>query len=218
MMKFSVQHTWLVFLIVSLASGACNRSHEDEQIRKLIDKNLAMGPRTETTILSIKFGDSHVGYQKKMDSLYQAGIIRSLIPDSLMSGGLDLAHYKYYYVFEDREALEDIKWIFSPVFEHNRLIALSLITSSILDKPLGDRPLNPTKGILKNIIDTSEEVMADADITYRLTRAYLSDQYGSPEFVTEDGDKSYWFKGNCVISITNTATTIRILFKNSESK
>ncbi len=217
-MKFSVQHTWSVFLMAFVALGACNRSHEVEQIQKLIDKNLALGPRTDTTLLGIKFGDSRVGYQKKMDSLYQAGIIRSLIPDSLMSGGLDFTHYRYYYIFENQGAMKDIKWIFSPVFEHNRLMALSLITSSILDKPLGNRPLDPGKGILKNIIDTSEEVMADADITYRLTRAYLSDLYGSPEFVSENGDDSYWFKGNCVISIANTATTIRILFKNSESK
>ena len=217
-MKFSILSQSLVFLVFLVAVNACDRSREVDQIRKLKDKNLAAGPRTDNTMLGIQFGDSRVRYKNKIDSLYQENIIHSLVPDSLLSGDLDLSYYKYYYVFEDQEALKDVKWILSPGFKENRLTELSLITSSILEKSLGDRPLSLRKGILKNIIDTSEEVIADADITYRLTRECLNRLYGSPGFVSENGDESYWFRGNCVISITNSATTLKILFKNSESK
>lgn len=217
-MKFFFYFKTLVLPIFITAILACSHSYEREQIQELIDKNLAIGPRTDNTILSIRFGDSRIGYQKKIDSLYENGIIHSLVPDSLLGNRQEISYYRYYYIFRDYDALKKIKWIFSPVFKNNRLVELALITTPVLEQSLADRSFDIDKGILKNIIDTSEEVMEDADITYRVTKAYFNRLYGTPEFISEDRDRSYWFEGNCVISIANTMTTIRIVFKDSELK
>ena len=218
-MKFFISFQSLVFLVPVVTFTGCIHHHEKDQIQELIESNRTIGPNTDDTLLSIKFGDSRTGYQKKMDSLHRKGVIESLVPDSLLErGGQDLSYYKYYYVFNEYEALERVKWIFSPVFEDNRLVELNLVTSSVLDESIAERSFDINKGILRNIIDASEEVMANADVTYRIAKAHFSDLYGTPEFVSESRDQCYWFKGNCVISITNTMSAIKIQFKNSKLK
>lgn len=198
---------------------SCIHNHEKDQIQDLIESNRTIGPNTNETLLSIKFGDSRIGYQKKMDSLYRNDVIESIVPDSLLERGRqDLSYYRYYYVFDEYEALEKVKWIFSPVFKDNRLVELNLVTSSVLDESIAERSFDINKGILRNIIDASEEVMVNADVTYRITKEHFSGLYGTPEFVSESRDQCYWFKGNCVISITNTMSAIRIQFKNSKLK
>lgn len=217
-MKFFICFQTLVFCFLLMAIHGCGNRHEKEEIQGLIDKNLAREPRAVNTLLSIKFGDSRTGYLKKMDSLYQQGIIHSFVSDPALATGQDLSYYRYYYIFPDNEAVKKIKWIFSPVFKNNRLIELELITNPVLEQSLMEKSFELNKGILKNIIETSEAVMEDAAIIYRITKAYFISVYGTPEFVSENSDISYWFRGNCVISVSNNMTMVKVKFKNSELK
>ena len=123
----------------------CEHRHEKGQIQDLIHKSLERGPYTSHTLLGIHFSDSHLTYLKKMDSLYEQGIVYQLIPDSAMSSGLDLSYYKYYYIFDNQEAMKNIKWFFSPVFKANRLAELTLLTNPVLEKSLMEKSLEPQK-------------------------------------------------------------------------
>ena len=60
--------------------------------------------------------------------------------------------------------------------------------------------------------------MEDADLIYRITKTHLSQLYGKPEFVSKNGKTTYWFIGNCAISVNNNMTIVSVKFKNSKLK
>ena len=217
-MNFFIRFQTCVVFLLLMVLGGCGQRHEKEQIRVLTERSLAEGPLKNEIMLGIEFGDSRTSYRKKLDSLYKQGAVYSLIPDSSGATEDEVAQPGYFYIFADHEPLQETKWIILPAFECNRLVKLELITNPVLEKSPDDNFFDLSRGILRNIIDTSREVKEDSDLIYRITKSYFSHLYGTPGFVSENRDSSYWFKGNCVISITNSMTTIKVVFKNSKLK
>ena len=217
-MIFFIRFQTCPLFLLLIVFGGCSHWDEKEQIRALTERSLAEGPVIDETMLGIKFGDSRISYRKKLDSLYEQGVVHSLMPDS--SGAHEKEAYQtgYFYIFAHHEPLKETKWILLPVFEHNRLVKLELITNPVLEKSPDNNAFDLSRGIVRNIIDTSREVKEDSDLIYRITKDYFSQLHGTPGFVSDSRDSSYWFKGNCVISIKSSMTMIRVVFKNSKLK
>lgn len=218
-MKFTCSFNFFFYLTLIgtliLTVGCKNRDH-DSQLERLISESRKTGPAIATPFLGIHFGDSKMLYHRRLDSLYELGLIDLFVADSLIHKVDELKYYKYYYRFADKEMVTTGKWIFSPAFEDNRLISLGLINSPVLDKNLGKEILQSDKGFLQQLIDSSREVEDEADLTYRIAKTYMNQQYGKLDYTAPNKKITYWIKSNLVMSLNLRLGTVEILFKDSK--
>ncbi len=212
--KFYVLQS-ITILVVLINLIGCESSNDNERLQRLINQGLIEGPEIKIAFLDISFGLSRIQYQKKLDSLYQRGEIMAIGPDSTLHQVESVKFYKYYYEFPDGIMKSTGKWLLTPTFENNRLTALKLINTPLIEHEIGRNIKGLSKGFLRTIVTTSKEVMDEAEITYRISKEYSRMQHGAPDYEIIDQNKVYWIKGNRQIVVTLNLAVVEILFKNS---
>ncbi len=185
---------------MSCSSPALN----DQQKELIVQEELATQAWDPVTFTGLSLGDSVPSYEAKLDSLMQVGHLKEIIPDLEYQELIPIRIEKWAFIFPEKSLAQDY-WFLTPSFQNGYLYSLELSGSVILNKIFNKdfEPNQLQKGIPRAIVESSQALADENDLTWRIIKDFLFRKYGKYHKINEK--EIFWITGRKEVLLKKTS-------------